>query len=336
MTPEGALQRVVDGIELALTRFPEMWASDARIAFSGGKDSIALAHALAVTGRVTALRAIDMGYSSDWRGRIESIARSLSLPLEIITVSRLVEEAAVDPAVRKDLALRRAFLDGPGATAPAVTPCTNCYNCKIISLVHAGVSESPTILFAHHAQDVLSSFIKSGLMYIDRWEEGRRIFNKDAFRRLGNRVANELRRGHQATIDQFASLLLEGKAQTSEPPMERRTLHGRTYTIARPLFFVDESATAALAIATGARPEGSGCGHTAAAATRTPREIVHHELIPMISETAKGRATLRAFLELVASSLTVEGSLTFDVRGSRHLLLGTDYKGGPSDLADRL
>lgn len=307
-----------------------------RIAFSGGKDSIALAFALKAMGHVSELRAIDMGYSSEWRGRIENIARALSLPLEIVTVAALVEDDSIDSAARNDLALRRAFLNGPGVDAPTVTPCTNCYNCKIISLVHAKGSVVPTIFFAHHVQDVLSSFIKSAIMHIDRWEDGHVIFDRNAFRRLGDRVADELRSGRQATVDQFASLLAERQANTSEPPIERRTLHSRTYMIARPLFFVDEAATTALAKASGAQPESSGCGHTTAAASRTPREIVHHELIPRISETSSGRDALRALLDLLATSLLADGSASFDSRSSRHLVLGSAYKGSPADLADRV
>ena len=276
-----------------------------------------------------------MGYSPGWRGRIEAIARTLSLPLEIIAASTLAKDDALDSEVRRDLVRRRAFLDNLAAN-PTVTPCTNCYNCKIISLVHADSSGTRTILFAHHAKDVLSSFMKSALMYIDRWEEGRRVFDRDAFRRLGTQIACELRLGNQATVDYLASLLAEGKAHTSEPPIERRTLHGRAYVIARPLFFVDEAATAVLAKTVVAQPESSGCGHSMASTTRTPREIVHHELIPWISATEAGRASLRMLIGLLAHSLAADGSANVDVRRSRHLLLGPNYKGSPADLGDRL
>lgn len=336
MTQAEGLQGVIQGIEEAIRRFPEIWNPTARIAFSGGKDSIALAHALAVAGRPTGLRAVDMGYNPMWRGRIETIARTLSLPLEIVTASTLVKDDTVAPEVRRDLALRRAFLDKLTAADSTVTPCTNCYNCKIISLVHADDSATQTILFAHHAQDALSSFIKSAIMYIDRWKEGRPVFNRDAFRHIGFEIANDLRSGKQSTVDFIASLLAEGKAHTSEPPIERKTLHGSAYVIARPLFFVDESATAALAKAVVAQPESSGCGHTMAATTRTPREIVHHELIPLVSETAAGRESLRTLLRLLADSFAPDGTAFVDVRGSRHVLLGPDYKGSPADLGDRL
>jgi hypothetical protein len=330
------LHNVVSGIERAINRFPEICSADATIAFSGGKDSIALACGLAAMGRRVNLRAIDMGYSLEWRGRIESLAHSLSLPLEVIEVSKLTEDDALDADVRHDLAVRRAFLDGTAANSVAVTPCTNCYNCKIISLVHGTKAASREILFAHHAEDALSSFLKSALMYIDRWEERRIVFDKDAFRSLGMRIANDLREGNQNVIDKVARLLADSKAHTSEPPIERRVLHGQDYVISRPLFFVKEADTSALAYASGVRPESSGCGHSSSAVTRTPREIVHHELLPIVAETKRGRAALGAILDLLSESLLADGTATADVRGMRHILLGIDYKGGPAELADRL
>lgn len=336
IAPTEALRQVIDGIELSLSRFPNMWNEDASIAFSGGKDSIALAYGLASMGRRVGLRAIDMGYSPAWRGRIESIARALSLPLEVVAVSKLAEDDSVDLVARRDLAVRRAFLDGPSVSVATVTPCTNCYNCKIISLVYGGSVPTPSILFAHHAQDALSSFLKSALMYIDRWESGRLVFDKEAFRAVGSRIAADLSAGRQSAIDQLAALLSDGKAHTSEPPVERRSLHGKAYVIARPLFFVDEAATAAVAKISGASPESSGCGHSATAATRTPREIVHHELLPSIASTSTGRAALGNLLQLLATSLSADGTAKVDVRAARHQLLGANYKGGPDSLADRL
>ena len=248
----------------------------------------------------------------------------------------MAKDDALDSEVRRDLVRRRAFLDNLAAN-PTVTPCTNCYNCKIISLVHADSSGTRTILFAHHAKDVLSSFMKSALMYIDRWEEGRRVFDRDAFRRLGTQIACELRLGDQALVDYLASLLAEGKAHTSEPPIERRTLHGRAYVIARPLFFVDEAATAVLAKTVVAQPESSGCGHSMASTTRTPREIVHHELIPVDLSDGGGSGEACACSSACWPTASLRTApQTSNVRRSRHLLLGPNYKGSPADLGDRL
>ncbi|MEG8057048.1 hypothetical protein QP150_10165 [Sphingomonas sp. 22L2VL55-3] len=102
------------------------------------------------------------------------------------------------------------------------------------------------------------------------------------------------------------------------------------------MFFVRESVAAQIALDLGIQAESSGCGHTAAAATRTPREIVHRELLPLVAETHMGKAVLQELLEAVVTGLRADGTASVDVRGVRHLALGERYKGGPGTLADRL
>ena len=277
-----------------------------------------------------------MGYSQAWRGRIESLAESLRLPVQILTVADIVLSDETEPSIRRELTVRRAFLDEEGASRRTVSPCTNCYNCKILSLVDAVRGESPHILFAHHAEDALSSFLKSALMHLDRWQDGNETFDREKFRGLALRVAAELRAGTKGAVDRLTSLIDSGDAHTSEPPVERRKFKENGYRIGRPMFFVREAMTVAVTQDLGLCAESSGCGHSAAASTRTPREIVHYEILPFVAETDAGKAALGELFEAVAAGLAIDGSTGVDVRGVRHLLLGTRYKGGPDTLADRV
>ncbi|MBT2244302.1 hypothetical protein JQK15_12230 [Sphingobium sp. BHU LFT2] len=336
MNQSQALDRVVQATEAALARFPAIWAPGATLAFSGGKDSIALASAMAAMGRKVRLRAVDMGYAKDWKYRIERLAAALGQPVDILTVADLVHDDLTEPGIRRDLAVRRAFLDSSDASSSIVTPCTNCYNCKILSLVDIARHEVPTILFAHHATDAVSSFLKSALMHIDRWQGDNLVFERSRFRELGMRIALELRGGSQLQIDSLTDLLFQGKAHTSEPPVERRSLQGQSYTIGRPMFFLEEEATTALVGALGIPAESSGCGHSLSTSTRTPREIVHYELLPLIAETVAGRQAIQHLLDILAAKLNKDGTTQADARQSRHVTLGTAYKGGPETLADRL
>jgi len=336
MTQPKSLIWLADAIEAAIDRYPALWVEGATLAFSGGKDSIALAAGLAATGRAPRLRAVDMGYNPEWRHRILTLGEALGQHIDIVVVADVMQDDRTEPGIRRDLALRRAFLDQDNSANPIVTPCTNCYNCKILSLVDATRRDVPTILFAHHATDALSSFVKTALMYIDRWDDGHRLFDRDRFRSLGKRMAQALRDGERSTMEKLTSLLDARLAHTAEPPFEHRMLQGHPYSIGRPLFFVQESATARLVRDLGIDAEGSGCGHTAAAATRTPREIVHHELLPMIAETEVGRTTLQDLAARLTDSLRSDGTIDIDIRAARHSLLGPDYKGGPTTLADRL
>jgi hypothetical protein len=333
---QDALRVVIGNIERAIALFAELDRADAALAFSGGKDSIALAYALKAMGRLVSLRAVDMGYSREWRDRILAIAAHLDLPLEVHVVKSIMIDDQLDADARQDLLRRRTFLDSPAAAGPTVTPCTNCYNCKIISLVHGGSGHLPILYFAHHATDSLASFLKSALMFHDRWARGNSIFDRHRFRGLAQLVAEDLRGGRSEYLKIFRAYLEDGSAHTSEPPLERRYLHGVDYVIGRPLFFVAEETTAELAASLCVRTESSGCGHSISSKTMTPREIVHREMLPAIAETPQGHLNLQKLQEAIKGRLNTDGTAQADVRTSRHILLGSTYKGRPEQLADRL
>src|SRR6266487_1769606 len=65
----------------------------------------------------------------------------------------------------------------------------------------------------------------------------------------------------------FQRYLDDGSAQTAEPPVEHRSVHGVEYWIGRPLFFVTERTTAAVAASLGVQIETSGCGHSLSSST---------------------------------------------------------------------
>ena len=324
------------GVEEALDRFPDLRDEEAVVAFSGGKDSISLAHALKQLGRRPRLRAIDMRYSPAWRGRIMSLADRLGLGVDVIEVDTLIKGENLDSSARDDLAVRRAFLDKADSTGLSITPCTNCYNCKIISLVYGDKQPAGLLLFAHHARDVVSSFLKSALMFEDRWKHGHKTFDRTRYRRSAMAMADELCLDDAPTLNRLERILTDGFAQTSEPPLERRALHRYDYRIGRPLFFVDEETNAETVRKLGIPAESSGCGHSATATTLTPREIVHREMIPRLVQTHRGRQSLLRMHDMVTESLKVDGTVISDVRTHRHLLLGAEYKGGPEQLADKL
>lgn len=330
-----ALENVAGGVERAFAAYP-LLSSAATVAFSGGKDSTALAFALKSLGRKVRLQAVDMGYNQTWARRIRDLADFLGLPVQILNVASLVDDSAVQESARKELVIRRRFLERPEPAEARITPCTNCYNCKIISLVHGPDQVDGHISFAHHSTDAIASFFKSALMYYDRWISNNRTFDKGRFRALAEYAARDLASEQSSLVSKFLELSQRGFASTSEPPVELKSLHGIEYVIGRPLFFVSEKATSALVEEIGARVEGSGCGHSTTRDTRTPREIVHLELLPALEGSKAGCRNLEMISEMIVANLNANGTLRSDSRGNRHFLLGADYKGAPEQLADKL
>jgi tRNA(Ile)-lysidine synthase TilS/MesJ len=325
-------------IDRALDRYPLLKREVVTVAFSGGKDSIALAYSLRQRGLRVRLRAVDMGYSATWGARIIRLAETLGLPLTIKPVRDLIDDSSFEAEARRDLTLRRSLLEKLAITpAPTTSPCTNCYNCKIISLVNGfqTFGES-TLYFGHHATDMLGSFIKSALMYSDRWESGFEVFDRDRFRYHAIQLADALSARRRRTLCRLEHYLASGYASTSEPPVQRGNVHGRDYLILRPMIFATEADTATLTRTLPVRAESSGCGHTAAASTRTPREIVQLEALPLIEASTDGLKTLGWLQNLIIENLTPTGELTSDARQRRHEILGATYKGGRNELPDRL
>jgi tRNA(Ile)-lysidine synthase TilS/MesJ len=331
-----ALSTVIERIHEALERFPLLDQNEYNVAFSGGKDSITLAYALASMNRRVQLLAVDMGYSVSWHERIRRLADSLDFDVSVVDVWSLVKNEGIEQRARDDLAIRRAALASGGAREPKQTPCTNCYNSKLLALVHGAADNKDIVCFGHHGEDVLASLIKSVIMYYDRWNLGNRAFDETRFREIGWDLARDFRAGGGKYLSVIEEYVEKGFAHTSEPPVEQSKIYGRNYTIARPMIFVSESMTSDFVARLGVRAESSGCGHSMAAHTRTPREIVHYDMFPFIQETKVGQACLKCVFDIAIDNVDEEGRGNSDPRKNRDLLLGKQYKGGPEELADRL
>lgn len=218
------------------------------------------------------------------------------------------------------------------APGSSITPCTFCYNSKVIGLASAAAQlKAPAIVFAHHATDAVASLLKSALMYIDRWDRQHAVYSRAQFADLVEHTADDFLRAG-VTSPSFArvkELVYEGCAATDEPPVQP-LLMSWTSTVGlrviRPLFDVWEPEIVAFFADSGLTAEDSGCGHSATAAYHTPRELVHHGLLDrLVREGA--RELVSALASLVVHGLTPDGRLKINVRNERVRLLGDAYRG---------
>jgi tRNA(Ile)-lysidine synthase TilS/MesJ len=337
MRIEPIVSLVVGQVERLLRRYPGVDIGEVTVAFSGGKDSLALAHALREIGKNVRLKSIDMGYSAEWSARIQAIASALGFDLEIILVADLLATNRLRNGAKNDLAVRRRFLQDLEASPNSnITPCTNCYNCKIIALTQlAPGGDGEIIYFGHHSDDMLASFLKSALMYYDRWELRNEKFVKANFIALVREFKADLGRENSLFVRLFLRYLQEGKASTEEPIYERKVLHEAAYAIARPLAFISEEDTKTYSKLLGVSVEGSGCGHTATLETRTPREVIQYDLFPALVSDPIAGENLKLLKESIFQNLNPDGTLRFDTRLEREKMLGRNYKGGQKDLQQK-
>ena len=295
-TPHGKDRVISNTIARATAffeRFPHLSQHQATIAFSGGKDSVSLAHVMRQLGKDVRLKAVDMGYSALWEGRIRKLADGLGLPLTVVKIRDLIELSNVEPGVREDLRQRSAFLATlVNSNAKYTTPCTNCYNCKIVGLTNTILSDGEIIYFGHHADDMISSFLKSCIMYYDRWQCGHRVFERENFASLARLVADDLIATQSKFEALFLTYLREGRGSTEEPAYQENTLHGTKYRIGRPLLLVPEDMLRAYASTLKLEVELSGCGHTLTSETHTPREVIQYDVIPVVRRNSVGATRL--------------------------------------------
>lgn len=320
-------------VEATITRY-DLFRSGKRVAVaaSGGKDSTCLLLILRELGYEVDPLVVDMGYSSGWGETVDRQLRGLGFRPLVLSADNRAQLTGLSASewdrLQDSLGELRQLAPG-GAT----TPCTRCYNVKATALFSAlTTAQGATLAFGHHQTDALSSTIKSGLLYIDRWDRGNCIFERDRFRRLAESAAGEFESQGRSSplLRRLQALVGERCAGTDEPPRQSAVLGARQLDLVRPLFAVDEAdieiATARLTT------QPSGCGHSLAIEHRTPREVVHWSIVRRLSESPTGRDVLSVISEAISSTLLPSGEVPVLVRAERAHLLGAQYKGSDVKL----
>jgi tRNA(Ile)-lysidine synthase TilS/MesJ len=327
--PKDILSRVAETLEKYRLGRPK---AEVLVAFSGGKDSTFTASVLSALGFQVKLLAIDMGYAAGWAERLRGMASAMSFPFDVLTVreSRFQEEldSVSQAAVRQKLTILNA-MSTINANSPS--PCTQCYNTKITAIAHYMRKLGyEWIAFGHHATDAVASFLKSALMYIDRWEKGSESWDRHRFGELVEEFYGQLtsRGTDRFLLSRMIDLVNKGFASTDEPPAQ--PLHRETpnLQIMRPLFEIFEHDIIEITNSWSLGFESSGCGHGSAQENETPREMIHYRILRPLSISEDGRNWLRLFFEILRAGIEINGRLKINARNSREQLLGPIYRSG--------
>mgnify|MGYP001434185763 FL=1 len=319
--PAHLLQR----IQTFIGNFALLGDEQVAVATSGGKDSVFACLALRDLGYSVVPVLVDMEFTQGWGNKVLDQMRSLNFDNATVLNARSLANTSKNPTTRSGLLKKNLLaLDMISSGGPAcdITPCTSCYNSKILSIEehfeHAGFGR---IVFAHHATDFVTSFLKSALMYIDRWDDTNKVYDRSRFLGLCQATREKLEVGDDSVLNRLRTLASEGCASTDEPPRQLlRTATGPE--LVRPLLSVWESEIEEFVNAAELETEPSGCGHSISASTQTPRELVQYELVRPL----EGEPVLSELYSLALQNIDPEGRLTVDARRARDNILGTEYK----------
>lgn len=318
-------RRIIDLTMRAIEEF-DLVVSDEPlvVALSGGKDSLTLCLVLRELDIDFVAIIVDMGYEAGWADRVRSHSTSVGIASEVADVRRSAKRSH-----DRDLTLASnlAALELSPASADTFTPCTYCYNAKVIALEEAaGRLGASRIAFGHHRTDACASLLKEALMHIDRWDRNHDVYRRSQFEDLVALLYEDARRysadgSLPPLIHRITELVETRRVDTDEPPRQRLR-EGCEIDIIRPMFFVDEGLIRATVASAELQTEGSGCGHGATLNTQTPREMVHFRILTKVENAAFSEWLTR----LLGSCVARDGCAKVEARRRRPELLGDTYK----------
>jgi len=325
---------LLDDVSAAIERYQLLEPRErVLVAVSGGKDSLLLARALAELGYEAKLVAVDMGYEDSWNTRVSTAAEEIGLHLAVIDVRSTAFQTAIGQKHQEYLNSQLSALDMISADAElTATPCTHCYNTKAVALsIAADAMRIRRVAFGHHATDAITSLLKSGLMYIDRWDIGHARFDRKNFSALIDNAIEQVDE-HSKTrcgipiLARVRELVETGFAGTDEPPRQAPLAFDDGQEIIRPLFRIGEMRIIQFRTEVEWRTEGSGCGHGATRDTQTPREMIQHRLLRRLEDSAVGAQVVADLFKAVEERLAPDGSNFISARKRRADILGNSYK----------
>lgn len=301
------------------------------VAFSGGKDSLFLTLLLKDMGYSVYPVMLDLGLNSDKNEKINFYHKNYQLDIDIINVKdkRITDSMPIELSkiFENQLNLFYSFSNNR-----KVTLCTSCYNIKIITLYTIALNNNfRSVVFGHHATDALASFLKSFVMFYDRWINENMSFRRKNYLEIVNEITKCLSNGYEYfKRSYFFKLILDFAENkcigTDEPPKHHVKIEGSELYVVRPLFDIFEHEV--LRFYSNTMKKSFSCQyrkHNNISLT-TPREIIHELLLAKLVEKRDYKEIFNLLKDLVGKMIKDTGELIFNVRNNRHLILGKDYK----------
>ena len=292
------------------------------VAYSGGKDSYFLYMALRELGIRFETVIFDIGYKINWQYQTELLS---SNGIQV----KLLDDLYINHNMNEhDKSMIRWYYTMVCSNVKRnLTPCTPCYNAKIILLQHyakeIGITECA---FGHHGSDAVTSFLKSLFMFLDRFEWHREKFDIQEYYNLVDKYAPIFALNENAFLDsdfyqKAKYLIFNNKIGTDEPIRQKCG----NLDIIRPLFFIfeDEIKNELLVRKNSFKKAECFIKGIRRDQFKSPREYIHDKIC-LNEHTNKNN--IKQVLQLIYKNLKEDGTLKYDARRERTLLLGERYE----------
>lgn len=292
------------------------------LAYSGGKDSYFLCLALKELGIEIVPVILDIGYSIDW-SRHMKLLEDQNIPVKVIDRAYMQRL----PQWTKENEIACYFSMMKENVRKQLTPCTPCYNAKVLMLQQLAEAEGVTeCAFGHHGTDAVTSLLKSYFMYVDRFELLHETFNIVDFKRmvLKNRHFFELEKESfiQSELFKKIEFLIEKEKIGTDEPIRQKC--GKL-EIVRPMFPIFEIEIKNALCGDKKIFPRAECFISDIRCTgfESPREIIQKNIC--LDSRTKAE-NMELLLQLIQKHLDRDGCLKFDARRNRTEVFGASYQ----------
>lgn len=312
---------VLDRIDCVMKKYNLDYEKKLLIAFSGGKDSFFVSVALKYLGYTIIPVMLDIGFHAGSEGI--SLLKSYGVVTELIDCNH-VEKYCTLEDIEKINYFYNMILENMNSPK---TPCTPCFNAKMIMLnALSSYYEVTNVVFGHHGTDAVTSLLKSYLMYIDKCQLNHISFDRDLFFKTVLSYKNFFTTNLETFMStvphkQIISLLNQGLISTDEPIRQK---YNDFYAI-RPLFFVLESEIKEIVSRENINFPTAECFRTGIRNpdTVTPREFIQEKIC---NSNQTNKKILLYLIEIIEKNLDSDGQLIHDARRNRTHILGSEYE----------
>ncbi|MCR5729862.1 MAG: 7-cyano-7-deazaguanine synthase [Ruminococcus sp.] len=311
--------KIIDKTEKSISNYGLFSQKEVYVAFSGGKDSMLLCMVLKELGYTVNAITIDVGYNIEWKALKYNLewmgVNHIFLDMNYPNISNAHKVQIVNNY--KDIIRTSSNIHG------YETPCTLCYNSKILLLSSwAKFNNIDTIVFAHHATDAIASFLKSYYYYKDCVTNNNSKFEYLRYLKLVK--DNSALLLDDTNVDLWNTFISDLKVLsqknvigTDEPP--KKTILNSNIQIVRPFFEVYDTEIKDYFSDKKYIFQESECivSKLRTKKSLSPREMIHNYFLNLTTTECQ-----HEMMAIVKDTITLDGFFRYNVRNNRDLILG--------------